>query len=114
MDLLAIWVLVCSTLAPTALLGLLLAVVLPGTLQRKTKIGPNLIRAAHAVAYWAIPEVQVLAIIVALLRLGSVVDVRIGAGFWFYSGMSISLFVAWRSFVLRPPQDSSAQTPSLP
>jgi paraquat-inducible protein A len=107
MRLLAVWVLLCGAVAPIALLGILAALLLPARRRFMEKSSQFLMRAAHAVAYWAIPEVQVLAVLVALMKLGSVVNVTIGPGFWFYSGMSISLILAWRSFTLSPPESPS-------
>lgn len=103
MRLLSIWVLLCGVIAPIALLAILTSLQLPAHLKRPQKAGLFLTRAAHAVAYWAMPEVQVLAVLVALMKLGAVVNVTIGAGFWFYSGMSSAVLLAWRSFTLSPP-----------
>jgi paraquat-inducible protein A len=47
--------------------------------------------------HWAIPEVQVLAVLVAFMKLRSVVDIKIGPGFWCYSAMALSLLMAQRS-----------------
>jgi paraquat-inducible protein A len=104
MHLLSVWVLLCGTMAPMALLVLLSVVFSPLSRKWPQRSSQFLIRAAHAVAYWAIPEVQVLAVLVALMRLGSVVNVTIGSGFWFYSAMSVSLLCAWRSFLLSPSE----------
>ncbi len=55
-------------------------------------------RAVRVLEHWAIPEVQVLAVLVALMKLGSVVVVTVGSGFWFYCAMVLSLLIAQRSF----------------
>jgi paraquat-inducible protein A len=112
MPVLGIWVLLCGAVVP-----ILLLVVLAGGLLRARlgwSQGPSefLSNSAHAMSYWAIPEVQVLAVLVALMKLGSLVNVTIGFGFWAYSGMSVCLLLAWRSFMLRPAElRSSAATP---
>ncbi len=111
MRLLAIWVLLCGTVVPMALLGILAGVLLPARIGWSQKSSAFLSRAAHALGYWAIPEVQVLAVLVALMKLGSLVTVTIGAGFWCYAGMSLSLLLAWRSFLLRSP-DLPSSNPS--
>lgn len=103
MRLLAVWVLLCGTVVPIALLGILAAVLLPARIGWSQTSSEFLSRAAHALGYWAIPEVQVLAVLVALMKLGSLVTVTIGVGFWCYASMSLSLLLAWRSFVQRPP-----------
>ena len=107
MRLLGIWVLFCGTLVPIVLLGVLAGGLLRERFGRSQNPGDVLARAAHAMSYWAIPEVQVLAVLVALMKLGSLVDVTIGPGFWCYAGLSVSLLAGWRSFTLRVP-------PSLP
>jgi paraquat-inducible protein A len=112
MPLLAVWVLVCGALAPLVLLGILASLLLPARLgwpQRSSRVLP---RVAHALGYWAIPEVQVLAVLVALMKLGALVNVTIGAGFWSYAGMSVSLLVAWRGFTLTPPELHTAEAES--
>jgi paraquat-inducible protein A len=103
MPMLAIWVLLCGAIVPIVLLGLLAGSLLRSRLGWSHGTGDFLSRATHAMGYWAIPEVQVLAVLVALMKLGSVVNVTIGAGFWCYAGMSVSLLLAWRSFMLAPP-----------
>jgi paraquat-inducible protein A len=102
MRLLAVWVLLCGAVVPVLLLAILAGVLLPERLGWPQRRGETLRWAADAMGYWAIPEVQVLAVLVALIKLGSLVDVTIGAGFWCYAGMSLSLLLAWRSFMLRP------------
>jgi paraquat-inducible protein A len=67
-----------------------------------------LFRVARVLQHWAIPEVQVLAILVALMKLGSVVEVTIGPGFWCYCAMALSLLIAQHSFDF----DSAATTHS--
>jgi paraquat-inducible protein A len=100
---LAIWVLLCGTVVPIALLTILAGGLLPARLGWAQKPDGFLARAAHALGYWAIPEVQVLAVLVALMKLGALVNVTIGAGFWCYIGMSFCLLLAWRNFILTPP-----------
>jgi paraquat-inducible protein A len=107
MPFLAIWVLLCGALVPIALLAILAGGLLRTRLGWSQRPSDFLSRAAHAMGYWAIPEVQVLAVLVALMKLGSVVSVSIGAGFWCYAGMSLSLLLAWRSFMLRAPDENS-------
>lgn len=99
MRLLAVWVFICGTLAPVLLFALLATSiaarhdVTPGA-QR------HMLRAAHALEHWAMPDVLVLAVLVALIKLGTLVNVFVGPGFWCYAGMSVVLLLAWRSFEL--------------
>jgi paraquat-inducible protein A len=85
------------------LLGILVAILVPAQMSWPYRSSLFLARAAHSMAYWAIPEVQVLAVLVALTKLGSAVNVTICAGFWFYCGMTVALIFAWGSFTLSPP-----------
>jgi paraquat-inducible protein A len=95
---LAIVVLLCGALLPIFLLGTLAVLQVPGRFARWVA-GPELLaRAARILELGAIPEVQVLAVLVALMKLGSVVHVRIGPGFWCYCAMSLCLLIAQRSF----------------
>jgi len=100
MRLLAVLVLLCGGLIPFALLAALAVMNAPERLGwRKAGLEP-LIRCARALGRWAIPEVQVLAVLVALMKLGSVVHLRVGPGFWCYCGVALSLLIARRSFDL--------------
>jgi paraquat-inducible protein A len=99
---LAILVFLCGGLLPIALLGILGAVYAPKRLGlTDTSVG-HLIRIARVLEHWAIPEVQVLAVLVALTKLGSVVNVTVGPGFWCYSAMALALLASQRSFALDP------------
>jgi paraquat-inducible protein A len=114
MPLLAIWVLFCGTVVPVALLALLAIGLCRERLGQSPKPGDVLARAAHAMSHWAMPEVQVLAVLVALMKLGSLVNVTVGAGFWCYAGMSVSLLLAWRSYALRTPSSIATIELGLP
>ena len=103
MPLLAVWVLLCGGLAPIFLLCSLAGLLVPDRLGWKPVATERLLRAARAVAYWAIPEVQVLAVLVALAKLGHVVHVTLGPGFWCYAALAVMTMLAWRSFELDAP-----------
>ncbi len=104
MPLLGTWVLLCGVVVPVAVLAVL-AVELWRVQFAGAAPSETVLRAAHAIGYWAMPEVQVLAVLVALTKLGSLVDVTIGAGFWCYIAMSLSLLLAWRGYLLQPVED---------
>ncbi|MEO7599680.1 MAG: paraquat-inducible protein A [Opitutus sp.] len=104
MPVLGFWVLLCGAAVPILLLVILAVGLLPPRLGWKQRPHPLLSSAAHALSYWAIPEVQVLAVLVALMKLGALVTVTIGFGFWAYIGMSLSVLLAWRNFMLNPPE----------
>lgn len=113
MRLLSAWVLVCGGLAPLLQLGLLVAIALPLRLGWRTRPSRRAVTFIHAVEHWAMPEVQVLAVLVALVKLHTLVGVRIGPGFWYYCALSFLTLLAWRSFDLeiaasrRPPGEAS-------
>jgi paraquat-inducible protein A len=109
MHLLAVWVLLCGGMAPIFLLLSLAFLLLPPRLGWKPMQTQRLLKTARAVAYWAIPEVQVLAVLVALAKLGHAVHVQLGPGFWCYAALAIMTLLAWRGFEL----DSSRLEPRL-
>ena len=94
---LAVLVFLCGWLLPLA--SLIALAVLHGShrLGRPKADFARLFRAARILDHWAIPEVQVLAVLVALMKLGSIVDLAIGPGFWCYCAMALSLLIAQHS-----------------
>ena len=102
MRLLALLVLLCGALVPFALLVTLGAVHAQSRFGWPTVDLRLLSRMARSLGHWAIPEVQVLAVLVALMKLGSVVDVAVGPGFWCYCAMALSLLIAQRTFEYDP------------
>lgn len=97
MPFLAVWVLVCGGFAPILLLaGLAASRRYPDHAQRWGRV----------LAHWAMPEVYVLAVLVALTRLGRIVQVELNAGLWCYTAMSLALLVAWQAFRLRLTESS--------
>jgi paraquat-inducible protein A len=98
MRLLAIWVFLCGTVAPALLLSVFLGLLLPAKFSRQGARGRFLWRAVHALQHWAMPEVHVLAVLVSLTKLGSLVDVSVGPGFWSYVAMTFTILFAWGSF----------------
>ncbi len=110
MPLLSLWVWLCAALLPVVLLGLLATLTLPARFS-KTAPQPRLLRRfAVAIAPWTMPEVYLLGVLVALTKLGSLVDVKMGPGFWCYAAMSILLLLAWRNFHLGPDAEANART----
>jgi len=103
MRLLAIWILVCGAIAPAVLLGSLVDLLLPARLVQPPHILRTLKRVAASLEHWAMPEVQVLAILVAFTKLGTLVEVKIGPGLWCYAAMSLATLGAWRTFDLENP-----------
>jgi uncharacterized paraquat-inducible protein A len=63
-------------------------------------------RWAHAIEYWAMPEVQVLGVMVAFFKLGDLVNLTVGPGLWCYGATSLLTLMAWRRFHLQPSPSS--------
>lgn len=95
---LAVLVLLCGALLPVALLGAMAFLHLPARLKWLAANKPFPARIVHILEHWAFPEVQVLAVLVALMKLGDLVDITIGPGFWCYCAMAVCLVLAQRSF----------------
>jgi|CZKI01.1.fsa_nt_gi paraquat-inducible protein A len=95
---LAVLVFLCGALLPVALLGAMAVLHVPACLKWHTVNIPSLPRIVHILEHWAFPEVQVLAVLIALIKLGGLVDLTVGPGFWCYCAMAVSLVLAQRSF----------------
>jgi paraquat-inducible protein A len=99
---LAVLVLLCGALLPVALLGAMALLHVPARLKWHTVNIPFLQHTASTLKHWAFPEVQVLAVLVAVLKLGDLVDITIGPGFCCYCAMAVCLVLAQRSFDFEP------------
>jgi len=100
LSILSSWVLICGVVAPAVLLTTIAAVSARGLLDDQTTRGAH--KLAAALEHWAMPEVQVLAILIAMTKLGTLVNVQLGAGFWCYGAMALALLVSWRKFEFQP------------
>lgn len=97
MPLLSVWVALCGVVVPLMLL-IALAVIVASPRFGERKIASRFWRRlADALEHWSMPEVQVLAVLVAFVKIGALVDVEPGAGLWFYAAMTGALLLAWRS-----------------
>ena len=112
---LSMLVLFMGGIVPIGLLVTLVLLLAPPPSRRCVLDPRELARVAAWLERWAIPEVQVLAILVALLKLGSLVDVDIGPGFWCYCAMTLSLIFALCGVEKqRLPDGQAILTPGLP
>jgi paraquat-inducible protein A len=101
---LAAVVLFCGMVAPLLLLAFLL--VSRRIKHDGAKTG-RWTKVVHLLQHWAMPEVHVLAVLVAFVKLGSLVAVEVGPGLWCYGAMSFAMLAALRSFELDPPGGSA-------
>ena len=92
----AVLVALCGIIAPLLLLLTLTVLLLPLALNRTFAPSRYLIRWLRALELWAIPEVYLLGVLVAFIKLGDVVRAAPGAGLWCHAGMAVALFFAWR------------------
>jgi paraquat-inducible protein A len=58
------------------------------------------VRWLRALELWSIPEVYLLAVLVAFIKLDTLAPAQPAAGLWCHAGMSVALLVAWRRFDL--------------
>ena len=104
----AIAVLFCGAIAPFGLLVLLAAIVLTDEKEPLRGLNLRLREWAHRVEYWAMPEVQVLGVLVAFFKLGHIVDLGVKPGLFAYGAASLFTLLAWRAFNLDPVEKRSA------
>ena len=105
---LGMWVLLCGVLAPFGLLALLVTILLTDQKPALRSLNGRLRRWVYGIEYWAMPEVQVLGVMVAFFKLGDVVQVYVGPGLWCYGAASLFTLLAWRRFNLQPRQERVA------
>jgi len=92
----AVLVALCGIVAPLLLLLALTALLVPIVAGRASPRWRFLVRWLHALELWSIPEVYLLGILVAFIKLGDVVRAVPGPGLWCHAGMALALFIAWR------------------
>lgn len=109
----SVLVVLCGIAAPLALLLAFAALLVPLVAKRPTDRLRFLVRWLRALELWSIPEVYLLAVLVAFIKLGSVVPAEPAPGLWCHAGMALALLIAWRRFDI----DAAAQalaTETLP
>ncbi len=88
----------CGIVAPLFLLLALTALLVPIALNRASTRARFLVRWLRLLELWSIPEVYLLAVLVAFIKLGDVVRATPGPGLWCHAVMALALFIAWRRF----------------
>jgi paraquat-inducible protein A len=95
---LSLLVLLCGALLPAALLIIFVTIYAPFRFGSRWSIPPVLVRAARILTRWAFPEVQILGVVVGAIKLGSLVHMSMGPGFWCYCGMTAASLMASHCF----------------
>ncbi len=98
LHILAASVLLTGIVLPLILLGTLVATVLAARSDLWPRSREALKTATATLQHWAMPEVYVLAVLVAFFKMGNSIEVTVGPGLWCYTAMSILMLLAWRSF----------------
>jgi len=120
MPTLGAWVFICGSLTPVLLLTIMGGQLVFERSGWHSPGLPMLQGIAALVAEWTMPEVQVLAVLVAVAKIGSLVHIAIGPGLWCYAGMSLAILLALRNLHARPhpaavaPDDGGGRNFSLP
>lgn len=96
----ALLVAFCGLVAPLLLLLSLTALLTPLVLNRPAGRWRILVRWLRFFEAWSLPEVYFLAVLVAFIKLGTLVHIDLGAGLWCHAVMSLALLIAWRRFDL--------------
>jgi paraquat-inducible protein A len=94
----AVLVGLCGIVAPLLLLLAFTALLVPIVLGRPSARALFLVRWLHAFEMWSIPEVYLLAILVAFIKIGSLAHTVPAPGLWCLCGTVVALLVAWRRF----------------
>lgn len=95
--LLSVWVALCGIIIPLALLVTLTMLVTTRRRSPGDEEARFWTRLAAALQHWSMPEVQVLAILVAFVKIGALVQIQPGPGLWSYAAMTLAMLFAWRS-----------------
>ncbi len=111
MVLLSSWVMWTMLLAPCLLLLAATLIILSRHFGQRPRALESLQIVVRVMRRWSMPEVYVLSVLVALIRLGAVVDVRLGVGFYCYTAMAAATLLAWRSFDFNPMAQTIAKSP---
>jgi paraquat-inducible protein A len=88
----------CGLVSPAILLGTVGVLSLATLRPRARPKLRFLLRLAHHLEQWSMPDVQMLAIIVAFIKLSALVESKPDAGLWCYGAAAFFTLLAWRSF----------------
>ena len=68
--------------------------------RKYLRAATRLERALEFIEYWAMPEVYVLGVLIAFVKLGDLVHVVARSGLWCYAGMAVLVLAAWRTYIM--------------
>ncbi|WP_438481442.1 paraquat-inducible protein A [Oleiharenicola lentus] len=94
----SVLVVLCGIVAPLLLLLTFGAVLVPIVFGRPSARVRFMISWLRSFELWSIPEVYLLAVLVAFIKLSSLARAEPAAGLWCYAVMSFALLIAWRRF----------------